>query len=45
LFLEDTEDAVEAAINLLDGGIFLRFLDDAGDAGVNNGCRTALLGD
>ena len=42
---KDAEDAVKAAVNFLDAPVTARFLDDARDAGVDDGGGTAGLGD
>ena len=43
VFLEDAENAVERAVNLLDFDMIERFGDDAGHAGVDDGGGTAGL--
>ena len=45
IFAQNPPNAVEAAVDLFDALVPARFLNDAGDAGVDHGGRPARLGD
>src|SRR5262249_46343830 len=45
ILAENPQNAIEAAVDLLDALVSSCFLNEAGDAGVDHGCGPARLGD